>query len=167
MYKCSHAWIRNTYSFLQKSFWFCDYQKHFSLWREYNRYLHSRCLEEVTECYTTKCKYGPRLSMSARKAGTYFKVASGSYLVEAPRLLVPLSVQFFHIFFVGFVFAFAFASEAKTLYPPQVHKPTVFILFSDLYLPLQWTGQRVRGWGSELELASPLFSTGSSVLGLL
>lgn len=77
-----------------------------------------------------KCKYGHRLQMLAQKAGTCFKVASGSYLVEAPSLLVPLSVQLFHIFVVMFWFCLCLCLRSQDSLSLQLPRPPFFILLS-------------------------------------
>jgi hypothetical protein len=67
--------------------------------------------------------------MSTRKAGKYLKVASGSYLVQAPSLLVPISLQFFHLVLSGafvclfvLVFALLLPQKPGLSAPPQLHK---------------------------------------------
>ena len=64
--------------------------------------FHSTCLDEMIEYYNINWRYGHSLQTLTQKASMYFKVAPGSYLVQAPSLLVfPFSPILPHVF--GFV----------------------------------------------------------------
>lgn len=81
--------------------------------------FHPRCLGEVTDYCTIKPKSGHNLQMLTHKVDIYFKVAPGSYLVQAPRLLMSLFSPVIPHGFFFFNFVSVFASEAETLHQPN------------------------------------------------
>lgn len=115
----------------------------------------SRCLEKVTDYCDIKSKSGHSLQMLTHKVGIGFKVAPGSYLVQAPCLLLSLfSLQLFRMLL--FYFVSVFATEAETLHQPNS---------TSTFLSHPWPPPATPAYGQseseEGEHAGPACSTGS------